>query len=131
MAMMDDDYASSEDARNLISAEKEETNKYYADLASKAEAPKKAGFKDAFAEARKAGEKTFEYMGKKYTTELESDKPAAKKAPERTQGKINRTAVAAAARNSMGGMKKGGSVSSASKRADGCCVKGKTRGKMV
>ena len=28
-------------------------------------------------------------------------------------------------------MKKGGSVSSASKRADGCCTKGKTRGKMV
>ena len=28
------------------------------------------------------------------------------------------------------GMKKGGMVS-ASKRADGCCVKGKTRGKMV
>jgi hypothetical protein len=26
---------------------------------------------------------------------------------------------------------KGGTVSSASKRADGCCVKGKTRGKMV
>ena len=26
---------------------------------------------------------------------------------------------------------KGGSVSSASKRADGCCVKGKTRGKIV
>ena len=30
-----------------------------------------------------------------------------------------------------GGMKKGGSVSSASKRADGIAVKGKTRGKMV
>jgi hypothetical protein len=28
-------------------------------------------------------------------------------------------------------MKKGGKVSSASKRADGCCVKGKTRGKIV
>lgn len=28
------------------------------------------------------------------------------------------------------GMKKGGSVSSASKRADGCCVKGKTRGQL-
>ena len=28
-------------------------------------------------------------------------------------------------------MKKGGSVSSASKRADGCAIKGKTRGKMV
>ena len=26
---------------------------------------------------------------------------------------------------------KGGSVSSASKRADGCCVKGKTKGKML
>ena len=31
----------------------------------------------------------------------------------------------------MLGMKKGGSVSSASKRADGCCVKGKTRGNMM
>lgn len=29
------------------------------------------------------------------------------------------------------GMKKGGKVSSASSRADGCAVKGKTRGKMV
>ena len=29
------------------------------------------------------------------------------------------------------GMKKGGKVSSASKRADGCAVKGKTRGRMV
>jgi hypothetical protein len=27
--------------------------------------------------------------------------------------------------------KKGGSVGSASKRADGCCVKGKTKGKMI
>ena len=29
------------------------------------------------------------------------------------------------------GMKSGGKVSSASTRADGCCVKGKTKGKMV
>ena len=29
------------------------------------------------------------------------------------------------------GYKKGGPVGSASKRADGCCIKGKTRGKMV
>jgi len=28
-------------------------------------------------------------------------------------------------------MKKGGKVSSASKRADGCAVKGKTKGRMV
>jgi hypothetical protein len=30
-----------------------------------------------------------------------------------------------------GGMKKGGKVSSASKRADGCAIKGKTKGRMV
>ena len=29
------------------------------------------------------------------------------------------------------GMKKGGKVSSASKRGDGCCIKGKTKGRMV
>ena len=29
------------------------------------------------------------------------------------------------------GMKKGGKVSSASARADGCCVRGKTRGRFV
>jgi hypothetical protein len=29
------------------------------------------------------------------------------------------------------GMKKGGSVSSASKRADGCAVRGKTKGKII
>ena len=34
-------------------------------------------------------------------------------------------------RNKMGYMKKGGKVSSASKRADGIAIKGKTRGKMV
>jgi hypothetical protein len=34
-------------------------------------------------------------------------------------------------RKKITGMKKGGKVSSASKRADGCAIKGKTRGKMV
>jgi hypothetical protein len=34
-------------------------------------------------------------------------------------------------RKSASGMKTGGKVSSASKRADGCCVKGKTKGRMV
>jgi hypothetical protein len=37
----------------------------------------KASFKEAFAEARAAGDKTFEYMGKKYTTELAPSKPKA------------------------------------------------------
>jgi hypothetical protein len=34
-------------------------------------------------------------------------------------------------RKAVSGMKKGGKVSSASKRADGCCVKGKTKGRMI
>ena len=34
-------------------------------------------------------------------------------------------------RRSVSGMKKGGKVSSASKRADGCAQRGKTRGKFV
>ncbi len=42
-------------------------------------AAKPSSFKDAFAAARKGGEKTFEYNGKKYTTELAS--APAKKAP--------------------------------------------------
>jgi hypothetical protein len=62
---------------------------------SKAEAPAKAeykSFKEAFAAERKAGNKTFEYMGKKYTTDVaaprkEAAKPAAPatKAPLRQE----------------------------------------------
>ena len=36
-----------------------------------------------------------------------------------------------AAMSELDGMKKGGKVSSASKRADGCAIRGKTRGRMV
>jgi hypothetical protein len=43
------------------------------------------------------------------------------KNPDSTQAKVNKAL----------GMKKGGMVSSASKRADGCCIKGKTKGRMV
>ena len=38
---------------------------------------------------------------------------------------------AAAEQAAAQGMKKGGKVSSASKRADGCATKGKTKGRMV
>jgi hypothetical protein len=93
-------------------------------------------FKEAFAAARKEGDKTFEWRGKKYTTELASSKP---KTPAKTEEKFSASkAIGAKAprkapdfmRSSMG-MKAGGSVSSASKRGDGCAVKGKTRGRMV
>jgi hypothetical protein len=54
-----------------------------------APAAKKTSFKEAFASARKAGDKTFQFEGKKFTTDLASDKkaaPAAKAAePEKAK----------------------------------------------
>ena len=60
----------------------------------------------------------------------------ASNAQEKDEEKKRREAEAAGMVPGQGGqapmpMKKGGKVSSASKRADGCCVKGKTRGRMV
>jgi hypothetical protein len=44
------------------------------------DAPKKTSFKEAFASARKGGEKTFEWNGKKYTTDVAKPKADAQKA---------------------------------------------------
>lgn len=170
-----------------------------------AKAAPKMNFGQAFAAARKRGDKTFEFNGKKFTTEVkgETKKPKttaprgsyrgiqeegdageaeARKAQEAKVAKaremrkqtdrgdvpmdVRRTQEASAKsqRRDMGrdkfaqmsfsdqmeylrtkgregtgfktkekpaGFKAGGSVSSASKRADGCAVRGKTRGKMV
>ena len=162
---------------------------------------KRGSFKEAFAAARKAGDKTFTFNGKKYTTELKGAKkasardaevppPMSKTSPASMTGKERASEMARiqarGGRDRMGesaagrvmqslmgrseegeaaaapsretpsfaslkgmtmrekmaamrgqGMKKGGSVkakpkmSSASKRADGCAMKGKTRGKMI
>jgi hypothetical protein len=50
-------------------------------------------------------------------------------------GKAMRESVPAAAREgeayNQAGFKTGGKISSASKRADGCALKGKTKGKMI
>jgi hypothetical protein len=86
-------------------------------------------FSQAFREARAEGTDTFTWKGKKYTTEMSyAKKPAAEEdsfesnAPDVTDTEEGRTTT----------FKRGGMVrSSASKRGDGCCVKGKTRGKMV
>ena len=155
-------------------------------------------FKDAFKAARKAGDSTFTWQGKKYTTEVAGEKKSAKPAAskvevEKTETKVEMPASSGArgyrgskpgaarvgtgryddptstygervtapfrklgdifglrreedvmrrmgvgreeARsrlNRVEGMKRGGAVkSSASKRADGCAVRGKTRGKFV
>jgi hypothetical protein len=84
----------------------------------------KASFKEAFAEARKSGDKTFEYMGKKYSTEVAKPKAPAKRKPlpgRAAEGQMS----------DVVGAKKGGMVSSASKRGDGIAQRGKTRGKMM
>jgi hypothetical protein len=135
---------------------------------------KKMTFGDAFKAARGRGDKTFEYMGKKFTTEMAGEKkastPTAKTEPS-TSGPTTRqgkriaevkeamskpagdakasSTYGEAARSSrtLGDLfrgsarhprtgttyKKGGSVkvSSASKRADGCAQRGKTKGRMV
>jgi hypothetical protein len=145
----------------------------------KRESPKKMSFGQAFAAARKAGDKTFEFKGKKYTTEMAKPKakPAEKGPDKATLDRIDRKAkeeskgpsdaeldrmakkfdtkkdrpgseviaekqekaqpkMQGAYREAFGNIKKalgfksGGSVS-ASKRADGCAKRGRTKCKMV
>lgn len=66
------------------------------------------------------------------TAQLASAASDAEKA-RRAMNAVNmaRRAASAAALKSRMGMKKGGSVGSASKRADGCAQRGKTKGKFV
>jgi hypothetical protein len=52
------------------------------------------------------------------------------KNPDTTQAKVNRM-VEKVKPSAPVKKAKGGMISSASKRADGCAIKGKTRGKMV
>lgn len=126
---------------------------------------KKSGFGAAFAAARKRGDKTFEFGGKKYTTQTKEDKdrevtPEAKKVMDSTRraresnfrSQARKADVAMETPEERGAMaltgfkrdkedmsgsgeytpfKKGGKVSSASKRADGCATKGKTKGRMI
>ena len=83
----------------------------------------KASFKEAFAEARANGDKTFEWGGKKYTTEMAKPKAPAKRKSlpgKSAEGKMS----------DVVGAKKGGTVS-ASRRGDGIAQRGKTRGRMV
>ena len=116
---------------------------------AQASMPKKQSFGQAFAAARKAGDKTFMFGGKKYTTELKEEvkKPAkaepAKAEPAKAEPAKATTPSGSRISQAKGSMKEkmramgitryksGGKVSSASKRADGCAVRGKTRGRMV
>jgi hypothetical protein len=94
----------------------------------------KASFKEAFADARAAGDKTFEYIGKKYSTEMAKPKASsfADKAKKAGFTSAETKGGAALMTRKDRAYKAGGTVkSSASKRADGCAVRGKTRGRMV
>jgi len=143
------------------SSESQDTSRSMGSGPKDEEAPKvekKQSFKEAFAEARKGGGKSFEWNGKKYTTELASSAPAKEKPVNVTQSKeyapgtsiLDRSKADREALVNLGlkrqegeravkefkakqasGMKSGGSVSSASKRGDGIASKGKTKGTMV
>ena len=155
---VEDDYASSDDAKNLMLAADREAVEYEGEKiakplreaaqAAKAEPLRMASFGEAFKEARGRGDKTFEYMGKQYTTEMakpksESKAPAGPRVSDtgdeserlsrRKPSPISKTkTVSSKARLGMAdlsGYKKGGMVS-ASKRADGIAQRGKTRGKI-
>jgi hypothetical protein len=87
---------------------------------------KTSRFGAAFAAARKAGDKTFEFNGKKYTTEMASEK---KKAPAKRKSLPGKAAEGQV--SDIVGAKKGGMIGSASKRADGVAQRGKTKGRIV
>lgn len=119
-------------------------------------AAKPSSFKEAFAAARKGGGKTFEFNGKKYTTELASTSgpgrsPAGAKVPSgpgRTPTGSQKTVQAQSAKNQADRrakystdsldrntllpkkMASGGSTGSFRSSANGIAQRGKTRGKM-
>ena len=59
-------------------------------------------FKAAFAAARKAGKKTFDWNGKPYTTELKADAPVASKGPKARPKPAGEAAKPAAPKASAG-----------------------------
>ena len=62
---------------------------------------------------------------------VEPVKKAGKRLYENVMGTPEQNKAAQERMDKAKGMKKGGMVSSASKRADGCAIKGKTKGRMV
>jgi len=92
---------------------------------------KEETFGDAFKRARANGEKTFEFKGKKYTTETADDKKFSNKAKKAgfTSAETKGGAALMTRKDKATGMKAGGSVS-ASRRGDGIAQRGKTRGKI-
>jgi hypothetical protein len=150
--------------RSTLPSAKEKTGTY-----GPSSSAEPASFKEAFAAARKAGDSSFTFDGKKFNTEIAGPKKSAESvlrnaADEMSKGAASESRLSDSIRddearvkgnymknrdlptverarklqnyagkqsgNNMAvyGMAKGGST--ASKRADGCAVRGKTRGKI-
>ena len=105
-------------------------------------------FEQAFADARKDGLNEFTFNGKRYSTRRKDDPPdvqyvgdkkpvLGENKPQRPEYKltdVDRPGTRVRYENEDADMptfRKGGKVGSASKRADGIAMRGKTRGRMI
>jgi hypothetical protein len=92
-------------------------------------------FKEAFREARNAGQDNFTWNGKKYSTETAEEKKSAASSESERETTDYDFGTTNPSEYKRGGkvkkMAKGGSANSASRRGDGCAQRGKTRGRMV
>ena len=73
----------------------------------------------------------FGVLGNVAANQIENREDDKKRAESAAKAPTPQNEVPVAEENSQKLFKKGGSVSSASKRADGCAMRGKTRGKIV
>jgi hypothetical protein len=154
-------YENTDDYKNLISAQEREDvdaiGSKFAKTLKKDKgseetpkaAPKTQSFGAAFKAARSGGAKTFEWNGKKYTTETAEEKKAKSSAKPSTSATSAAMADGSFAQRqtykraiqerqkterqkaSGAGYKKGGSVKSSGHRGDGIAQRGKTKGRMV
>jgi hypothetical protein len=83
--------------------------------------------RSSYIKGKEKGDPTPEEMSKRLG---EADEEAAG-IMQRAHKKVEKGREATRTLKREMGLKKGGKVASASKRADGCCVKGKTKGRMV
>ena len=137
-----DDYESSDDARNLIAAADREKEEY--------EGRRRDVLDETGAKSRlKRNLETGELYDPEGTTKSEKSDKAKPKTPplrtafqkraaKQTAAREARAAAKAARRaeplgqmSDVIGAKKGGMMGSVSKRADGCAIRGKTRGKVM
>lgn len=140
--MSDEDRASA--AREAIDAINARQRPAETEVEEKTEVVRKrpskpAAKKEAPAKVESKPEEKTETVRKQFYPDLPKPKPAesakaampdvaARKAATESRG---RRSMFGAENKGVYGMKAGGTVSSASKRADGCAVRGKTKGRMV